>query len=72
MYDVFATILQTTMGTHYVAVHEDDRDAQLVWKDYSTYMKTSTRTDMQIEELMSCLTSWRLSQNYQGKKFLID
>ena len=32
MYDVFATILQTTMGIHYVSIHEDDRDAQLVWK----------------------------------------
>ena len=74
MYDVFATIFQTTMGAHYVAVHEDDRDAQLVWKDYSTYMKTSTSADMQIEELMSSLTSLRLSQNYRGttQKFLID
>ena len=74
MYDVFATILQTTMGAHYIAVHEDSRDAQLVWKDYTTYMKTSTSADMQIEELMSSLTSLRLSQNYRGttQKFIID
>ena len=74
MYDVFATILQTTMGAHYVTVHEDNRDAQLVWKDYSTYMKTSTSADIQIEELMTSLTSLRLSQNYRGttQKFLID
>ena len=74
MYDVFATILQTTMGIHYVSIHEDDRDAQLVWKDYSTYMKTSTSVDMHIQELMSSLTSLRLSQNYRGttQKFIID
>ena len=74
MYDVFASILQTTMGAHFIAVHEDDRNAQLVWKDYTTYMKTSTSADMQIEELMSSLTSLRLSQNYRGttQKFLID
>ena len=74
MYDVFASILQTTMGAHFIAVHEDNRNAQLVWKDYTTYMKTSTSADMQIEELMSSLTSLRLSQNYRGttQKFLID
>ena len=74
MYDVFATILQTTMGAYFIAIHEDNRDAQAVWKDYSTHMKTSRRADMQIEELMSALTSLRLSQNYRGttQKFLID
>ena len=71
MYDVFASILQTTMEAHFIAMHEDDRNAQMVWKDYTTYMKTSTSADMQIEELMSLL---RLSQNCCGttQKFLID
>lgn len=74
MYDVFATILQTTMGAHYVTKHEDDRDAQSTWADYTKYMKTSTNADMQIEELMSSLTSLRLSFNYRGttQTFLID
>ena len=74
MYDVFAKILQTTMGAHFIAIHEENCDAQAVWKDYTTHMKTSTRADMQIEELMSSLTSLRLSQNYRGttQTFLID
>ena len=62
------------MGAHFIALHENDRNTQMVWKDYTTYMKTSTSADMQIEELMSSLTSLRLSQNYRGttQKFLID
>ena len=53
MYDVFATILQTTIGLYYVTKHEQNRDAQAVWNDYTKYMKTSTNADLQIEELMS-------------------
>ena len=74
MYDVFATILQTMMGGHYVQMYEETRDAQSVWREYSYHMKTSTSADLQIEELMTTLTSLRLSQNYRGttQKFLID
>ena len=67
-------MLQFYKQVHFIAIHEDDRDARRVWKDYTTYMETSTSADMQIEELMSSLTSLRLSQNYRGttQKFLID
>jgi len=66
MYDVFATILLTHMGSHFIAVHESSRDAQKVWSDYTSYMKTSTRADTQIEHLMRDLTSLRLSKEFKG------
>ena len=66
MYDVFLTILQTPMGIHYVRQHEDTRNAQAVWREYEDYMRSSTRTQLQIEDLMTEITSTRLSPSYPG------
>jgi hypothetical protein len=74
MYNVFNTVLKTPMGKHFVRTHEIARDAQVVWKDYLHYMCTSTKADMQIEDLMTVLTSFLLTSTYRGtsQKFIVD
>lgn len=74
MFDVFTSILQTPMGKYIVRSHEETRDAQKVWSDYIKHMRTSTRADMEIEDLMTQLTSTRLSTSYTGttQNFLIE
>ena len=74
MYDVFNKILKTTMGVNYVRMHESTMNAQLVWANYTNYMRTSTRADMELEKLMTSLTSLRITPSYKGStlKFLVD
>ena len=66
MYDVFTSIIKTHSGKHFVRKYEHNRNAQAVWNEYVTFMRSSTRGDIEIEELMTDLTSLRLSQNYRG------
>ena len=66
MFDVFTSILLTPMGKYIVCNHEGTRDAQKVLADYVKHMRTSTRADMEIEDLMTQLTSTRLTTNYTG------
>ena len=54
------------MGTHYVREQETTRNAQKVWIDYCTYMKSSTKAHLQLEDLMTELTSLRLTSEYSG------
>ena len=74
MYDVFISILRTSMGKFFVRKHEENRNAQLVWSDYTEHMKSSVCGDMKIEKIMSQLTSNRLSPNFRGTtlQFIID
>ena len=55
MYDVWVNVLRTPMGKHYVRKNEGQRDAQAVWRDYANYMRSSTRADIEIEDLMTAL-----------------
>ena len=66
MYDVFVTILQTPMGTHFVREQEMTHNAQKVWIHYCTYMKSSTKAHLQLKDLMTELTSLRLTSEYSG------
>ena len=66
MYNVFVTILQTPMGMHYVREQETTCNAQKVWINYCTYMKSSTKAHLQLEDLMTELTSLQLTLNYSG------
>ena len=66
MYDVFVTILQTPMGTHFVREQETICNAQKVWIDYCTYMKLSTKAHLQLEDLMTKLISLCLTSEYSG------
>ncbi len=74
MYDVFISILRTSMGKFFVRKHEENRNAQLVWSDYTEHMKSSVCGDMKIEKIMSQLTSNRLSPKFRGTalQFIID
>ena len=71
MYDVWVTILHTPMGKHFVRENEGTRDAQAVWRSYSNYMRTSTRADIQIEDLMTSLTSLRIDTHGNAQKFIL-
>ena len=74
MFDVFTHVLKTPMGKYIVRNHEHTRDAQKVWADYIKYMRTSTKADIEIEDLMTSLTSTRLSTDYTGstQNFIIE
>ena len=74
MFDVFTHILKTPMGRYIVRNHEHARNAQKVWADYVKFMRTSTKADIEIEDLMTALTSIRLSSSYDGttQNFMID
>ena len=67
MYNVFVSVLRTTMGWHFVQCHDQTGDAQAVWRDYIRYMRTSTKANMELEELLSLITSSRLTPNYHGE-----
>ena len=66
MYDVFNSKLLTSQGKYFVREYEDTRDSQSVWKDYCIFMKSSTREDIMMEDLMTKLTSVRLTSSYKG------
>ena len=74
MYDVFNSIIQTTMGRHFVQKYFTTRDAQALWTEYSHYMRRSTRADIEKEDLLTALTSNRLDSGYKGttQKFIVD
>ena len=74
MYDVFTTILKTSMGRHYTRQHESTRDAQAVWSDYMQYMRTSSKADIELEDLMTGITSLRLTTTYLGttENFIVE
>ena len=74
MFDVLTFILRTPMGKHFVRQHENTRDAQSVWRDYINHMRTSTKADIELEDLLTSLTSLRISPNFRGNTegFLLD
>ena len=73
MYDVFNDILLTDMGKHFVRVHSTTKDAQAVWKDYLQHMSTSTKADIEVENLLSELTNERLDPRQESHiKFIIN
>jgi hypothetical protein len=72
MYDVYVSTLQTPMGKHFVRQYEGNRDAQAVWRDYLNYMRSSTRADIEIEDLMTALTSTRIDpQRGMAQQFIL-
>ena len=74
MYDVFTTILKTSMGRHYTRKHESTRDAQAVWSDYMQYMRTSSKADIELEDLMKAITSLCLTTTCQSttENFIVE
>ena len=74
MYDVFNTILLTDIGKHFVRKHSSTGNAQKVWIDYEAHMNTSTRAEVEIENIMTTLTTSRLNEHNSNKiaKFVTD
>ena len=74
MYNAFIGTLKTSMVQHFVHAHEATGDAQAVWRDYSSYIRTSTKADMELEDLLSLITSARITTSYRGPtiKFITD
>ena len=66
IYDVLISILKTPMGRHFVRKYEASHDAQMVWKEYTTYMTSSTSGELKVEQLLSEVTSLRLSSSFKG------
>ena len=54
------------MGTHFVREQEMTCNAQKVWIDYCTYMKSSNKAHLQLKDLMTKLTSLHLTSEYSG------
>ena len=72
MYDVFNTILLTDIGKHFVRKHSSTGNAQKVWIDYEAHMNTSTRAEVEIENIMTRLTTSRLNEHNKVAKFVTD
>ena len=74
MYSVIVGILMTSMGRHYVRLHEKDRDAQKVWRDYFNHMKTSSKAELDQEEFLTQLTCLRLSESNksEAQQFIVQ
>ena len=66
LYDVFCSKMETSMGKFFVRKYEADRDAQAVWREYLNYMSSSTRAEVEIEDLMAFLTSSKIRRDYRG------
>ena len=74
LYDVFLSTIQTPVGKNIVREFESSSDAQAVWKAYSNHMRTSTRAEIEIEDLMKKLTTLRFDTTYKGtaESFIVD
>ena len=63
LYDVFVSTIRTPMGQHCVRQFERQRDARKVWVAYNNYMKTSTRAELTIKDILSFLTTEHFDAN---------
>ena len=60
-------MLQTDMGKHLVRLHENDFDAQAIFKKLSNHAKTSTQASIDTADLLSYITSVKLhNTNWRG------
>ena len=55
-------------------MHENTRDVQAVWSGYVNYMQTSSKAKIELEDLMTVITSLRLTTNYHNttKNFIVE
>ena len=67
MYSVLRRTLKTDRGKHFVRYHENDRNAQEVYKKTVNYYLKSRKTSIESRELLSYLTSARFGTgNWKG------
>ena len=63
MYCVFESKLKTDRGMGIVRLHENDRDAQAVWRELTAHQTTSTTGTLVREDLLGFLTTFKLTPN---------
>ena len=63
---MFESVLLTGMGKYFVRQHEDDFDAQAIYKKLQEHAKTSTQATLDSSSLLTYLTSARLDTKWGG------
>ena len=66
MFRVFNANLQTDMGKTIVRRHLANTDAQLVWKELSEHMRTSSKGASEKRRLTQYVTNTVLDDNFKG------
>ena len=66
MFSVFNANLQTDMGKTIVRGHLDTTDAQLVWRELSEHMMTSSKRASEKRRLTQYVTNTVLDDNFKG------
>ena len=66
IYSVFESVLKTDMGKYIVRQHEDDFDAQEVFRKLETYALTSTQATLDASSLLTYLTSAKFDSKWKG------
>ena len=66
MFSVFNANLQTNMGKTIVRRHLANTDAQLVWKELSEHMRTSSKGASEKRRLTQYVTNTVLDDNFKG------
>ena len=66
MFSVFNANLQTDMGNTIVRRHLVNTDAQLVWKELSEHMRTSSKGASEKRRLTQFVTNTVLDDNFKG------
>ena len=66
IYSVFESVLLTDMGKYFVRQHEDDFDAQAVFRKLKVHARTSTQASLDSSALLTFLTSTRLDSRWKG------
>ena len=73
IFSVFNANLQTDMGKTIVRRHLANTDAQVVWKELSEHMRTSSKGDSEKRRLTQYVTNTVLDDNFKGttEKFVL-
>lgn len=68
MYAVFETCLQTSMGRHNVCQHQNDFDAQTIYKKMLHHASRSTQATIDVDEILTYISTNKLhTSNWRGK-----
>lgn len=66
VYSVFESVLKTDMGKYIVRQHEDDFNAQEVFRKLEIYALTSTQATLDASSLLTYLTSAKFDSKWNG------
>ena len=66
VYAVFNKVVQTDIGKSYVREHEDDYDAQEVYRKLLNFAKASTKSEFTKDKLVEFMTTAKLDSRWKG------